>query len=104
MSVRGDLNRLQQASTVAGENQDAVILGHHGVPVACLGEGGGCGAVGQGDDIGKRCRGLIVADDNQCGDEYDARDHCCGQDRDQPPQETHVGRFGDLIFGGVVHV
>lgn len=74
-SVGVDLNCLKQPSAVAGEDEDLIVLGHDGVPVARLGEGGGSGAVGQGDDIGQGGGRLIVADDNQRCDEYDPRDH-----------------------------
>lgn len=102
--VDGDFDGLEQAACVAGEDQDLIVLGHHGVPVARLSEGGGGGAARQGDRIGQGCGTLIVADDNQRHDEYDPPDHSCGQDRHQSPQETQVGWFGDLILRGVVHV
>lgn len=104
VSVGCDFKRLQQPTAVTGEDEDLVVLRHHSVPVARLGEGGRLGAVRKCDDIGQRSRRLIVADDNQCGDEYDPPDHSSGQDRHQSPQETQVGRFRGLIFGGVVHV
>ena len=103
-SLHVNFQGLDQAAAVTREDQDRVVLGHNRIPVAGLGKGGGGAAVGKSDFFGQRDSRLIVTDDNQGCDHYDAADHCNGQNRHQPSQKAQVRWFGELIIGGVVHV
>jgi len=89
------LDALAQVAAAAVVDQDLVVGGDDGVPIAALGETLRFCAVRQGDFGGQRrgwCGGLKT-DDKQDDDGYNADNHCGGQRRHEDAQETQVSRL-----------
>ena len=101
-SPEGGIGAATEAA-VAAEDQDPVVLGHHGDPAGAEGHGLGGRAFGQGEAFGKdrgRClEGVRHPGDKEADHGYDTADHREGEQDHQPFQDSQAGR--ERRIGGV---
>ena len=101
-SGRFDLHHLPDSPALGIKDHDPVVIGHHRIPVRPTRERCRPCAVRHRHDVGQRRAGRgHHADDNQCDDGYEAKDHHGGERGYQPPQKLQLCRFG-RIFGAIL--
>lgn len=93
-SGQGNRDLLHLCAGFAGKDQDAVIRGHHRIPIGALCKRLSAGAVGQGDLIRQRQRGRfpVQTGDKQANHDYNAANHHGRQHGYENSQKLKIGR------------